>query len=216
MPLFYINEIDRDTQLAIWKMDESLDELFYNPKLHRYQEEVAQFKSEKRKKEWLATRLLLQCVSPLFSEISYHESGKPFILGSEKKISISHTKGYVLLIVSKTNLVSIDAETFSDKILRVVPRVMRKDESFALYRTPLISQILIWCAKETLYKLLDYQYIDYSQDLKVLPFVPQKRVGLIYAMQFVDDNLICRYIPINYLLFDDFAVTYSVIKNIQM
>lgn len=216
MPLFYKQELEGGTQLAIWKVDESLDELFNNPKLQRYHEEASQFKSDKRKKEWLATRLLLQCISPLLSDISYYESGKPFILGSDKTISISHTKGYVLVIVSETNLVSIDAEIFSDKILRVVPRVMRKDECFALYRTPLISQLLIWCAKETLYKLLDYQYIDYSQDLKVLPFIPQEESGLIYAMQFVDDHFKCRYIPINYLLFDDFAVTYSIIKNIQM
>ena len=78
----------------------------------------------------------------------HNEDGKPFIKGYN--ISISHTKGFVAILLSK------------DRIQKIAQRFLRSDEKYTL-----TSDLLtVWCAKEAVYKLFSEQHLTY-QEMKV-------------------------------------------------
>ena len=98
-------------------------------------------------------------------EIKHEESGKPLLEGWH--ISISHTKGYVAVMLSKTREVGVDIEYVSERIKRIADRFLRPDE-----HAERISDLLIhWCAKETIYKLYSEQDLTFQQ-MKVVGLLP--------------------------------------------
>ena len=89
--------------------------------------------------------------------LNHNEDGKPLIEGYN--ISISHTKGFVVILLSKGLEVGIDIEYHSDRIQKIARRFLRPDE---IYTTP--SDLLIaWCAKEAAYKLFSEEHLTYRE-----------------------------------------------------
>lgn len=80
-------------------------------------------------------------------------------------VSISHTQGFVALIVSKTKEVGVDVEYISDRVKRIASKFMRKDEK----AVDVDSLLVHWCAKETIYKLFSEQNLLY-EEMRVKPF----------------------------------------------
>ena len=94
--------------------------------------------------------------------IEHNEDGKPMIEGYH--ISISHTLGYVAVILSRDYEVGVDIEYVSDRVNRISSRFLRDDEVFADTKDKLIA----WCAKETMYKLFSSEHLA-LKDIKVDP-----------------------------------------------
>ena len=94
--------------------------------------------------------------------IEHNEDGKPMIEGYH--ISISHTLGYVAVILSRDYEVGVDIEYVSDRVNRISSRFVRDDEVFADTKDKLIA----WCAKETMYKLFSSEHLA-LKDIKVDP-----------------------------------------------
>ncbi len=92
--------------------------------------------------------------------IGHNTDGKPLVDGYH--ISISHTIGYVTIILSRVYEVGIDIEYVSKRVSRIASRFLRPDEPFADIRTQLVA----WCAKETAYKLFSAEHLGY-QEMKV-------------------------------------------------
>ena len=92
--------------------------------------------------------------------LNHNEDGKPLI--ERYNISISHTKGFVAILLSKGLEVGIDIEYHSDRIQKIAQRFLRSDEKYTL-----TSDLLtVWCAKEAVYKLFSEQHLTY-QEMKV-------------------------------------------------
>ena len=89
------NTTENNCSIAIWDTQETLNELL---KLSR-PFDLTKFKTEKRKKEFLASRLLVQEISQN-TIITYNEFGAP-VLDNGKYISISHSKEMVAIIISE-------------------------------------------------------------------------------------------------------------------
>ena len=94
--------------------------------------------------------------------VEHNEDGKPMIEGYH--ISISHTLGYVAVILSRDYEVGVDIEYVSDRVNRISSRFVRDDEVFADTKDKLIA----WCAKETMYKLFSSEHLA-LKDIKVDP-----------------------------------------------
>lgn len=212
MPLLKRYKIEDHTLLGIWSMTESLEELDKNPALFAYIEESHQFKSAKRRREWLTVRLLLNELYNSPISISYHPSGRPFLKDSDYSISISHTDSYVAIILSKQPKVSIDIEYISPRISRITRKFLRSDEDFALKENQLISNLIIWCSKELLFKLIDHSNVDFKKHLRILPFRPIAKRGLLYGMQKITPYGFPNYIPIHYIISDSFVMVYTYLS----
>ena len=145
------NYTEDNCQIAIWDITESLEEL---TKLGNGID-ISKFKSEKRKKEFLACKLLLNEISPNIT-ITYNEFGVPE-LDNGQHISISHSKNLVAIIISKTK-VGLDIEQISEKPLRLSSKFISKD-----HHTPLSEEkaTLIWCCKEAIFKWHQKGNIDF-------------------------------------------------------
>lgn len=195
---------------GIWRMDESLGEVEQALADTPYVAEAhARFRSLERRHEWLTARLLLHALTGRFPRIAYHPSGRPYLEDEALQLSISHTRGYVALILSP-HTVGIDIERMGRRVERVAPRFMRPDEVVPLYqRSSLPGLLLHWSAKETLFKCLDTDEVDFLQHLRIHPF-PLQEQGSFEADEY--KTSLRRHFLVHYRLHPDFVLTYTVVE----
>ena len=159
MALLFQKNINSDVVIGIWRIEESVEELsLMFPHLDFV---ISQYGSLKRKQEVLCTYALLYQMTGNEKLLIEHGSlGNPLVSGFF--ISISHTKGFVSLILSKYSHVSIDIEYKSKRVFYVEDHFIRKDEAFKADKRNLLT---IWCTKETYYK---YRSSYFSERISML------------------------------------------------
>lgn len=164
---------------AVWEVRETTEQLLMLlPDGNSWFKEAKdRFKSESRIKEWIAVRVLLYHLMEKNAKISYKENGAPYLESSNKEISISHTKGYVCIALSENYRIGIDIERVANKVERVKDRFINECEQC----DTLIKMLLIWSAKESMYKLLQIEGLDFLKDLKVCKFEESEQ-GVFIAM----------------------------------
>lgn len=199
-----------DCQWGIWKTDESLDELLaLLPHPEQYAAGMQRFAAEHRRREWLAVRVLLYILTGTEKEIAYTVAGKPFLVDATASISISHTRGYVAVLLAPRNReVGIDIEQYGERVRKVASRFMREDEVPAFFHdTDTWSLLLHWSAKETMFKCMDTSEVDFRKHLHIFPF-PIAEQGVFSAREYrTAEN---RHFTIHYYLFPDFVLTLSL------
>jgi phosphopantetheinyl transferase len=171
MPLDY-RKSTNELELGIWRLDESLDELkLLLPLSGSDLESIGHFKSEYRKREWLTVRVLLSVLMPGKTTIQYDSNGKPFLLNTRHRISISHTKNFVALILSKDAGVGIDLETIQPRIDKIAARfVTWQEELFIEPSERLHYQHVIWGTKEVLFKIYGKGELHFLDNIAVEKF----------------------------------------------
>lgn len=162
MPLTRKQRLDDDSWLAVWKMDEPLDSL---PRPR--QVDLSQYKSQRLREKLTEYALLSELAGQDSLVIDHDEDGAPLVEGFH--ISISHTKGWAAMILSKCHRSGVDIEYVSDRVNRIVSRFMRDDEP----QDTLNERIITWCAKEAAYKYYHEQHLGFL-DMRLLPFTPQE------------------------------------------
>lgn len=194
------------TLIGLWQISESATELLKQyPYLEKYECEIAErFRSEARQREYLAVRALLHSMTnDDQASIRYLQDGCPYL--DHWNCSISHTKGYAVLMLSADmNVhVAIDIEYFSNRVGKIANKFIASDEPSESIQ----QQLIIWSAKETMYKLFHEGNLDYF-DMKVMPF-EVKTSGIISVVNLKRHH---KY-SLNYLLNDAFVLTYADISD---
>ena len=176
MPL-YRKYKQGNLMVAVWKVDETVEQL--RSMFHQfsiYEEGFSRFSAEKRKQEWLAVRVLLKEMLGEEKEIIYHSSGKPSLKDGSMCVSFSHTNGYVAVALHPSAEVGVDIEQYGHRVKRVASRFVRDDEKVSIALGDEIYGLLLhWSAKETMFKLMDAQAVDFIEHLHILPFEPQEK-----------------------------------------
>jgi 4'-phosphopantetheinyl transferase len=175
------NTTTQNCTIAIWEITETLEELLQLANAIS----TADFNTEKRKKEWIASRLLLNEINPNYS-ISYNAFGAPE-LSNGRFISISHSKGLVAIIISQQQ-VGIDIEKISEKAIKVSSKFVSTNNLKALTAE---KATLIWCCKEAVFKWHQKGEVDFIADIKLHPFESMEK-GEITA-EFRNTPLILNY-----------------------
>ncbi len=175
MAVVNIREVYPGVSLGLWQMDESPEQLFdLYPHLLPYRSSLDdKYKNDGRKLEFLAIRALMYemlrvngASKGLLShagDFTHNGQGKPLFRGYH--VSISHTKGYAALILSKKSEVAVDIEYMSDRVERIASKFLRKDER----ADSLDVKLVHWCAKETVFKLFSEENLLF-EDMRVKPF----------------------------------------------
>lgn len=130
------------------------------------------FKSENRKREYLATRILIQKYFP-GQHIKYSAIGAPYLNAQNTYISISHGKNMVAIMASEEHLVGIDLEYLSEKAQRLKEKFLNVEEQKLFTDIPSHDYTKLWSIKETLYKLAERKKIDFRKDLLILSYQDQ-------------------------------------------
>jgi 4'-phosphopantetheinyl transferase len=152
MPLYKTIQATSQTNIYVWKIEESLDELKTDIHLNtRSIERVSKMKSELHQRGFLSVRHLLKAAGFSDDDLFYTDDGKPHLIDG-KHISISHSFTFSTIIIS-ASAVGIDIEKNRDKILRIAHKFIDSENSF-LTENHLVEQLtVIWGAKESLYKI---------------------------------------------------------------
>lgn len=171
MGLVYIKKVSETAQLGLWQISETTDALLETLILTNDEEKVLLNKrSERKKKEWLATRNLLQTILTHNAGLSYDVHGKPYLENSEAHISISHSAGYAVVYIDSRKPVGIDIQKLKPDISKGVDFYINETELNSFDTTDNIMLHIIWSAKESIFKYLGNHRLDFKEDVTLLPF----------------------------------------------
>ena len=184
MPIFFQQDIDETTRLAIWRIDEEESFFLQHVPLQR------DITHPHKRLQHLAGRYLLQYLFPDFpiSLIKIADTRKPFLENEAYHFSISHCSDYAAAIVSKTNRVGVDIEVPSQKVEKIRHKFLSEEEdnwhlaignqhppghnepegavSLSIYQ-PINLLTLLWSAKEAMFKWWGLGDIDFRTMLQV-------------------------------------------------
>ena len=171
MALFELKDIENHSQIGIWKIEESIQELelVLNSSIID-NEKYKNFKSENRKKEWLSTRVLVrQMLNDELIGVQYDSNRKPY-LNTNTKISISHSKGYVAVMISDTKEIGVDIQVPKKNIAKGISVFMSPVELDEIGEENYYEKLHIyWCAKESLYKYVGDNKLNIYSHFKINP-----------------------------------------------
>ncbi len=174
MPLYQqFSDCKGGCKIAIWQIVESEEELVapLSNGCVLLEEARQRFKAAGRRIEWLAVRRLMHQLG-IASPIAYLPSGKPYLKDDERHITISHTRGYAAVAISETNPIGLDIEQRTDKVCRVQHKFLSPEEKSLLpsEKKNIEALLIIWTAKEAMFKLVDKEGIDFAEHFHLDPF----------------------------------------------
>lgn len=206
MPLHTQLDISSGHKVAVWKVEESLDchlgmlELTEDDKVT-----LESFRLEKRKMEWLVSRLLLKSLLGFYPEITYDANGKPILSNGDAFISISHTDGYVAVSISDKPT-ALDIELCQPRVEKVAKRFVHADEEAYIEPNRRMQYLtLLWSAKEALYKYYNIYGVIFKEQFLVHPFC-LANLGDLKCDFRCDGNI--ERLSLMYLVNDDYTLVY--------
>ena len=204
MSLISIENITSDVKLGIWRIEETIDELLaYDVRLSKVIPFLSTCRHQARLCEKLTVyELVFLLTNGTATEIRHYQNGKPYIKGWN--ISISDTKGYAAVIVSREKNVAVDIEYLSDRVSRIVHKFIRPDE----YMPSIMTQLINWSAKETTYKYFSEQNLQYF-DMRLQTFQERKQ-GVIIVENM---KVVGKILPVYYRINNAFILTYAYAKE---
>jgi len=212
MPLFKTIPIPKGL-IGLWKFTETTADLLP----HFSEDELAdptfrKYTHEKRKLEWLATRMLIrQLIGPDFT-VSYLDSGKPILNhGQFKHISISHSGDFAAVILHEYLNVGIDVEETTRDFTRIEKRYLSDNELIQTDKNPKLKS-LFWCAKEAIFKLVPEEGIDFRQQVEIS--LLNNEIENRFSAQFKSGNMVSVY-QLHYHFFSSQCLAW-VIENSTM
>jgi phosphopantetheinyl transferase len=192
--------------IGIWHLTETLDELCaYFAEDELTAPDLNKYTFEKRKKEWLATRALLQQLTGEKITVSYTETGKPLLIHHQyKHLSISHSQEYVAIFLHQKLEVGIDIENKNRNYNSIEKRFLSLPEIEQVRKDPLL-QCLYWCTKEAVFKLISQDGISFKEQIHIFPFNPE--IENKFKVQFVDGESKTDYTA-NFIIFYDHCMVW--------
>lgn len=172
MPLYKKIEFNAGTQIYVWKITESFEQLFQEVQLNPVcQERISGMKSEIHQRGFLSVRKLLEEAGYTDFDLYYDEFGKPH-LHDGKCISITHSHQFSSIIVSD-EVVGIDIELQREKIIRIADKFC--DAEFQYLNKEVIPEYIkkltvIWGAKEAIFKIQNEKGISFKHHIAVQSF----------------------------------------------
>lgn len=207
MPLYKTINPNSQTIVKIWKISESFDELMQPISLKPESlNRVSKMKSGIHQCGFLSVRHLLAEFGYTDADLFYDDFGKPH-LRDDKYISITHSFNYSAIIVSESK-VGIDIEKQRPIITKIASKFVGYEfEYLKDYHEDYVKQLtVIWCAKESLFKLFATQGLSFKQHILVIPFTNEEGSTVSWIDYKSKKN---RY-NIHFTEFDGFTCAYAL------
>ncbi len=169
MPLFHSLTIDEDTRLAVWQIEEPQDYFIAQLKLNETDYSVIRtITSDSRLTEFLASRYCLRLLAGIEEEFTLvkDDHGKPSVKGHPLHISLTHCAGFAGAMISRKGAVGIDIEPIHTRVMRVINKFLSEKELGYLLPAHEVDQaVLMWSAKEAVYKYYGQRGMSFSRDI---------------------------------------------------
>jgi phosphopantetheinyl transferase len=172
MPLFKTILHDSTTEILVWKITETFEQLLSEVNLNeKSKARLAGMKSVSHQCGFLSVRKLLQEKGYTDFDLYYDEFGKPH-LQDGRHISISHSHEFSTIILSDQNC-GIDLEMQREKIITIAHKFAEHEFEFLkdVSEKNYIRQLtVIWGAKEAVFKIRNEVGISFNDHIHVAPF----------------------------------------------
>jgi phosphopantetheinyl transferase len=174
MPVFFQHQINENTRLGVWKIEET--EEFFKGNVPQHRDVTHPHK----RLQHLVGRFLLQFLFPAFPYelIQIADTRKPFLPDEQYHFSISHCGDYAAAIVSKNKRVGIDIEIPVEKIGTILHKFLSAKEHglFNLIpgaesssdAIPYNETTVLWSAKEAVFKWYGNGGVDFRREIQLL------------------------------------------------
>ncbi len=215
MPFIELNSQIPRTVLGAWHIEE--DELYFLERVKLYENEWARLATimhPQRRLEWLSSRLclkeLLKIANTSRVESLSNASGKPYLSDNSHFISYTHSNRYSAAIASVQGEVGIDLE-YLHRRRNLETRNLFMNEVELLYfeETPSFELfILIWSAKESLYKIVGKGHAFKHDLIMDLENFSLEENGILNAT--VKSKGVNKCYAVHYLLHTDYMLTYAI------
>ncbi|MFZ9301212.1 MAG: 4'-phosphopantetheinyl transferase family protein [Chitinophagaceae bacterium] len=164
MPLFFQQNINEETSLGIWSIEEDEDFFLEYASIQR------DISHPQKRKQHLAGRYLLNVLSPGFplAEVKIAETRKPFLPEDLFHFSISHADNYAAAVVSKSERVGVDVEIYTSRVMKVLHKFLTDQEKAllsTLVAAPYVLETLLWSVKESVFKWNGSTNVDFKEHI---------------------------------------------------
>ncbi len=183
MPLVYYRSVD-DANIYVWDICEKLNDIHTKfPSLIN----VSNIQKA-------VVRAMVYTYAGENVEVDYNSDGSPTLLGVSKYeyISISHTKNYVVIVLSRVKRYGVDIEHIgrnfkkvASRFLSINERLQIENSGFKLYNM-IDALAIIWSAKEAMYKLIDNPSFSFTEYYNVR--VPKIKFFNKFNAQYSSDS----------------------------
>ena len=205
MPLYKTIAVNANTTIRIWKIEESYEKLLQNINpTQRCLKRVHSMKSDIHRRGFLSVRQLLKEAGYEAEALFYDENGKPH-LKDGKHISITHSFEFSAVIISDFP-VGIDIEKQREKITIIADKFVDYEFSYLNDKELVRKLTVIWCAKESLYKVFAVRGMSFKDHTKVIPFVLEE--GETVAWIHYEEQV--RKYRVPFLEFEGFSCAYAL------
>ncbi len=163
MPFFFQHQINDNTRLGVWKIEET--EEFFQLNVPRHRDVTHPHK----RLQHLAGRFLLQL---LFADFPFDlvriaDTRKPFLPDAQYQFSISHCGDFAAAIVSRDSRVGIDIEIPVERMNKIRNRFLSPGEIEHFPLPGIEGLTLAWSVKETVFKWYGLGGIDFRDDIQL-------------------------------------------------
>ncbi len=166
MPLFYNQQLNASTSVALWENTE-VESFFYDhlqlsPCDH---DAIANIKLPQRRLERLGCRMALsQLLKKQNINIKYTKNGQPFI--DECYLSFAHS-GKISAAAISTEKIGIDIEFQKDRIYKLYHKFISIKELEQCNTQNIKDLYYYWCVKEAAFKWYAKGDVDFIEDIYV-------------------------------------------------
>lgn len=211
MPLYKTINFNSSTQILVWKITESYEQLFDEVKLNEKSLlRLSGMMSQLHQRGFLSVRRLLQEAGYNDFELYYDEFGKPHLL-NEKYISISHSHEFSTIIISGQKA-GIDIEMQREKIIRIADKFVNATELHHLKTFDTINYIkkltVKWGAKEAIFKIRNEPGISFKEHICVNSFEIKDKT----TIAILEIENIKQQFSIHFEEFENFTLVYAFEK----
>jgi phosphopantetheinyl transferase len=179
MPLYKTIRHNSNTQILIWNITESFEQLNEEVQLNeKSQLRLNGMKSEMHQRAFLSVRKLLALAGYSDFDLEYDEFGKPHLHSKNRhteftEVSITHSHHFSAIIVSN-EAVGIDIEMQREKILKIAHKFVNDEELERQQKIDIndyIKKLTVkWGAKEAIFKIKNEKGISFKDHILVTPF----------------------------------------------
>ena len=210
MPLFYQQNINETTRLAVWKIEETENFFQLSVPLHKG------ITHPHKRLQHMAGRYLLPYLFPDFpnNEIEIADTRKPYLPDEQYHFSISHCANFAAAIVSSNQRVGIDIEWATPRVEKIKHKFLNIEELAFVHAHEIQAQVnlltVLWGTKEAMFKWWGSGDVDFREALLTKPFLFGDK-GMITAT-FSKDKVEIP-LDIHFLLKDGLSLAWVVSKG---
>ena len=200
MALLKIDNLRSGAILGIWRIEETVSEMLaMMPSLGKLQHVLDSYSRDARRLEVLSVHALVYIMTGDESlVVGHNEDGHPLLEGWH--VSISHTRGYAAVLLSRQDEVAVDVEYVSNRVAKIADRFIRDDEQ----DETITRHLVCWCTKEAVYKYFSSQHLALL-DIRLRNYELSSEGCIVAENMQTGDT-----VTVNYNVTDSYVMTYII------